>query len=97
MEKIFCVETIQGLDFEYERIVGYFLTLDGARKVVEENRCDIHENCYDYAIVEEVKPGLYPGYPDDIIIFYKWDRKEGKYVEIDRPTEWTDYCGFTIG
>ena len=97
MDKIFCVATIQGLDIKYERTVGYFLTLEDAREVVEKNRCDIHENCYDYAVIEEVEPGLYSADFCSNVIFYKWDNENNQYVEVNRPSEWKDLCGFTMG
>jgi hypothetical protein len=43
-----------------KRTVGYYRDLDVAIRVVAENRCDIYEDIYDYAVIEYLLEGLYP-------------------------------------
>ena len=91
---MYFIATITDLSGIDQRVPGYFITQQAAIDVVEKNRCDIHENCYKYAVIEELSSGLYP---DDLSepLFYEW--KDGKYQRIDRPTEWESVCNFTIG
>jgi len=91
--KLYFVATIEDLSGDISRVVGFFGTLDEAIDVIEKNKCDIHENCYKYAVIEGLEPGLYP---DDLDpIFFEWI--DDKYQHIERPKEWEGLCGFTIG
>lgn len=100
MDKIYLIATYEGepdeggWPIEQGRIPGYFITQQGAIDAVEKNKFDIHENCYTYAVIEGIAPGLYQ--EDFNPIFYKWI--DGKYQRIERP-EIIDPCiiGFTIG
>jgi hypothetical protein len=42
------------------RTVGWFSTLAEAQDCVRENRGDIYEGVYTYAVIEELPAGLYP-------------------------------------
>lgn len=65
------------------RSVGWRPTLEMAVEAVETNMCDIWETCYDYACIEELNHSLYPW--ADSRWFYKYNRKTGRYEEIDEP------------
>lgn len=77
------------------RVVGYKETFDQAKTALNENRCDIHEGIYKYAVIEEILSGLYP----DVINrwFFKWDNKKRGFFEIEEPKEVSEYSNFTIG
>ena len=96
--KVYFVATIRNIDIEGTmgtRVVGYFEDLETAKKCVEENWGDIYENgYYKYAVIEDVEPGLYMS-AEATPIFYKW--KDGKYQEIEKPSELKGIVGFTIG
>ena len=79
-------------DVQIKDLVG--LTLEEAKHVVKKNICDIHEDYYKYAVIEDVEPGLYKSC-DSTPIFFKWE--DGGYKEIDKPTELKVFFGFTIG
>lgn len=77
------------------RTVGYYPTLEEAREAVETNACDIYEaGYYPYAMIEDVKPGLY-GSADSHPIFFEW--KIDGYKEVERPKEFDHLAGFTMG
>ena len=77
------------------RIVGYFETLQEACKAVETNACDIYESgYYHYAMIEDVKPGIY-GSTDSHPIFYEWI--DGAYRKVGKPKEFDHLTSFTIG
>ncbi len=96
--KVYFVATIRNINLEGTmgtRTVGYFETLEEARKCVEENWGDIYEEgYYKYAVIEDVEPGIYMS-AESNPIFFKW--KDGKYQEIERPVELKGFFGFTIG
>ena len=48
------------MDTGYTRSVGWYSSLKEARRCVEHNIMDIHEELYNYAIIEKVIYGLYP-------------------------------------
>ena len=77
------------------RIVGYYGELETALTAVKENRCDIYENTYKYAIVEEVFPGLYPFAPNRWV--FEYNRRTGEYNLIDEPPVYLNYANLTIG
>ena len=77
------------------RTVGYYPTLEEAREAVETNCCDIYEaGYYPYAMIEDVRPGLY-GSAGSNPIFFEW--KDGGYKEVKEPEEFAHLTGFTMG
>lgn len=81
---------------EGTRTVGYFETLEEAKKCIEENWGDIHEDYYKYAVIEDVEPGLYQSM-FSTPIWYKWSKSKEKYLPIDKPAQLRNKAGFTIG
>lgn len=77
-------------DFGDARTPGFYLTFEEAEAALADNRCDIWETRYDYALVERVRPGLYPqlaGDFDEDFTFFAYDVEEGGYVRTDLPPE----------
>lgn len=62
---------------------GYFFDFDTADEAVRQNKCDICEECFNYAVITKVRPGLYP--TAEIIQVYKYDRATCSYKQIVRP------------
>ena len=81
-------------EIEESRTIGYFLTLEDARKVVRNNLCDIHESYYKYAVIEEVSPGLYSS-TESTSYWYRWTKDH--YRRIPKPEQLSQVVGFTIG
>lgn len=63
--------------------MGFYHDFDDAVESVMENACDINEHCYNYAVVEEILPGLY-SYPRPRW-FYKFNREKNEYEPIEEP------------
>ena len=81
------------------RVVGYYLNLETAKRCIEENWADLYEDgFYKYAVIEEVGPGLYQTMHSHPIV-YKWsgDSGTGGNKQIDRPKEFKNIRGYTIG
>lgn len=81
-------------EIEESRTIGYFLTLEAAKRAIKNNICDIHENYYNYAVIEGVEPGLYSS-TESVSYWYKWT-KNG-YRRIQKPNQVSQIVGFTIG
>ena len=62
------------------RTPGFRYSLEEAKKTVEENICDIFECYYEYAVIEELEPYLYPERKN--VWWYKWDKEQEKYLPI---------------
>ena len=81
--------------FGDKRCVGYFDTFDEANFAVENNFHNIRDDMYDYAVVEEMNPGI--KIPEKSRQFYKWDNTAAKYNQIPVPIEVADFSNFGIG
>jgi len=94
------------LDNEYggiagsSRCVGYYDNFKDADEVVKNNLGDIFETIYNYAVIEKVKPGLYPCCRERW--FYKVHIKNNSwqdaiYKPIDEPYCVKHVVNFAIG
>lgn len=68
-------------DFGHTSFMGYYMTFDNAEEAVRRNAGDIHEACYDFAVIEEVPEGVYSVPRKRWYFRYKDDG----YVPIDEP------------
>ena len=80
------------------RAVGYYPTIEEAKDIVINNRCDLNETIYDYAVIEDIAPGLYR-YAEQPLWFV-YNPKEDKYDQMEKPPEWAyeegiimNWCG----
>ena len=65
------------------RTVGYYTEKDQAINAVLENRCDLWETIYTYAVVELLEPGLYPLAMSEDRWFFKWNNDTKQYEPMD--------------
>lgn len=84
-------------DFGSSSIVGYYFDMDKAFDAVKENAYDINETCYDYALIEEIKEGLYQSASSDSRWFFKYNKNKDGYDQIEEPDFFKHYYSFTIG
>jgi hypothetical protein len=68
-------------DIGAERTFGYYPYKEWAVEDLHDNNCDIHEDLYNYAVIEKIPTGLYPLAEERI--FFKWDEEEQGFYEID--------------
>ena len=66
---------------------GFYHEKDTAIEAVRLNAADIAESIYNYAVIEEIEPGLY-SYPR-VRWFFKYDRENDCYEDMD-GTEFSD-------
>lgn len=78
------------------RCVGYVDTMYEAERIVANNRYDIFEYCYNYAVIEAVPSGVYQY--DNEPKWYKIVPQEENsyYEEIEKP-KWANTVGWAIG
>ena len=92
---MYFVTTIDPKDDDM-RCVGYFNKFKKAEKSVLNNACDIHETCYNYCVIENIKEGLYQY--DYNAIWYQWDDINKEYKKIKGiPEKYKHMIGFAIG
>ena len=84
-------------DFGDVRTVGYYYTYDDARDAVMENRADIWETCYDYAVIEKIAPGVYNGADREDRSLFKYDKENDRYLPIEEPDILRNTYGIGIG
>lgn len=79
-----------------ERTVGWFETLSEAEDCVKTNCGDIHEGNFDYAVIEEVGPGIYSG-AHAKKSWYEWVPELKGYKSIKEPPQWFNIYAIGIG
>ena len=78
-----------------ERTWGYYPENEKAATALHENITDLHEGCYDYAIIEKIGPGICADVTKKQ--WFKWNKEKRGYFEIDAP-EWARHrTNFAIG
>lgn len=82
-------------DFGSRSLPGWFANFEDAYEAVSENRCDINEAYYQYALIEECVEGLYHSAVKRW--WFDFDQEAGQYHEVDEPEFCKHYCGFTVG
>ena len=53
------------------------------------------EYLYDYAVVEEMEPGIHPDVKNRW--FFKFDREKNGFFRMDEPEEFAHYCNIALG
>ncbi len=77
------------------RCVGYFESKEEADNAVVNNWCNIHDNMYQYAIIEYIEPGIL--LQDLHRYFYEWNEEKKQYEPKNEPKSIKGYCNFSIG
>jgi hypothetical protein len=82
-------------EYGCQRCWGYYSDHDKALSALHENRTDMWETIYDYAVLEKIPEGLIPD-PEEVQ-WFKFDMKRNGYFEIPMPEGENGYSSFTIG
>lgn len=83
------------LDMGSIRTFGFLETFEEAEQALNENACDMRECLYDYAVVEEMQPGIHPTAFNRW--FYKFDEERKGFYRIEEPEEFQHYCNIALG
>lgn len=73
---------------------GFYFDKEKAIQALHENHFHIHENGYDYAVIEEFIEGIcnYTGNHQ----WFKWSEERGGFFEINDPDAVKQFCGFAF-
>lgn len=77
----YIIDSLGYPDIGSARTVGYYADKEDAFATVLENRCDLWETIYTYAVVEHIEPGLYQTAEESW--FFKWNNDTKRYEPID--------------
>jgi hypothetical protein len=77
------------------RVWGWFPTFAQAFRIVHENRTDIHECYYEYAMVELVPSGICAMPRKEW--WWKWDIETERWLKAARPADFEHTIGLSIG
>jgi len=77
------------------RTWGFYSEKSDAVQSLHENRTDMHEYFYDYAVIEEYEEGICNDTGERQ--WFKWDEERQGYFEIDEPEGVKYICCFAIG
>ena len=87
------IHTVTSVNGHHDtRCHGFFFGISDAKKAVEENHNDIHDDVdeYRYCVIESFTEGL--GLRSKNEIWYEWI--DGKYIKCDRPKEYNHLINF---
>lgn len=65
------------------RAFGFFSDKSKAVRSLHENWYDMHESCYDYAVIEEYEEGIFNDTGKRQ--WFKWDNTRSGFFEIEEP------------
>ena len=82
-------------EFGCQRTWGYYQEYEMAARALHENRTDLHEGCYEYALIEKIGPGIIALCEERQ--WFKWDKEKCGYFEIDEPECVKHLVNFAIG
>ena len=106
VSKIYTIMTMTDLAFDEQtkcpefgssRLVGWYSEFEDAYSSVSANTCDMNENCYKYALIEECREGLYKPAAANKRWWFEYNRDKDRYFQINEPDSVKGLCGFTIG
>jgi len=72
-------------DFPQSHDMGWYMSIEEAIQCVKENWLDIHECCYNYALVQLKTRGPYSRSRDYQWFIWKGNDEDGGYIECERP------------
>ena len=82
-------------EFGCQRTWGYYTEYEMAARALHENRTDLHEGCYEYALIEKIGPGIIALCEERQ--WFKWNKEKRGYFEIEEPECVKYLTNFAIG
>lgn len=91
-----CEEDEKGLLYTGDtRTFGYFDDFEICKQALNENRCDIHEYLYEYAVVEYIEQGIYSHAKE--MAWFRWNDENQGFFEIEKPACTNHYSNYALG
>lgn len=74
--------------------IGFYSDFNVARNVVVNNICDIHEQTYEYCVIESFGEGIYETSTNEV--WFEWINSKKCYVECEKPKSFMSTKNFAI-
>lgn len=81
--------------FVNKRTWGFYTCFGEADRVLHNNITDLHEDCYDYAVIEEYEEGI-SGYTGKSW-WFEFNEELGCYTRMDKPSTSTMLGSLALG
>ena len=94
MEKIDC-DNLGWPSFGNKRTWGFYSDRTDAVRALHYNVTNMHEGCYDFAVMEEYDEGI-SGYTGNCQ-WFEYDKERNGYFEIDKPYNVRNVGSFALG
>lgn len=82
-------------DFGDLRVFGYYESKQQAIDALHENRFDMFEFLYHYAVVEQIGAGIHPNV--EWRQFFKYDTRRNGFFEIEEPEQFSHLTNMALG
>lgn len=82
-------------EFGMTDLAGFYINYEDAEWAVKNNCADIHDNLFDYAIIEKVSEGLYCTLMERW--FFQYNHDSDGYIQIEEPSFLKHYANLTFG
>lgn len=82
-------------EFGLQRTWGYYPEYEWAATALHENRTDMFEYCYEYAVIEKIDYGICALAEERQ--WFKWNEEKRGYFEIEEPECVKHIVNFAIG
>lgn len=80
------------------RCIGYLPTLQEAKDAVMSNQGEMHECLYNYAVIEEHRPGLWRNTVEEY--WFAWKEEKKSWYSCKKPAKYRQFAtvtGFGMG
>ena len=82
-------------EFGCQRTWGYYPKYEMAATTLYENKTDLYEGCYEYAVIEKIGYGIAAIAEERQ--WFKWNKEKCGYFEIEEPECVKHLVNFAIG
>jgi hypothetical protein len=83
-------------DYGSTRVWGFYYDREKCVQALHENATDMHEGCYDYAVMESYHEGIC-GAVHGSVQWFQWDKEQQGYFEIPVPDRESHTCSYCMG
>lgn len=84
-----------GMIYKICRTWGYYSEYDRAVGALHLNKADMHDGCYEYALIEKIGEGISANVEERQ--WFYWDKNSKGYFETEEPEYVKCFTNFAIG
>jgi len=75
------------------RCFGFYSNLNEAKEAIEKDVGSLHEGLYEFLVIEEIHPGIFPHVEKEF--WFEW--KDEKWISSNKPEELQGTINFSLG